>query len=450
MRFPFSSGRIWSKLLKGHSEISSSSLVDRASLLAYGIESPRVDFKTAWDAYRTIPKIQNTVESIVLDILSRDWYFESDDEAHENKMNEWEETYNTSEIFESIIRSWLIGGTHLLGYSDWKPVQMQTVIGMKRKSDGTPTTIIQQFTSSINLDYDKGLDASKFCISKYIDADREAWGLGLFHSLMETYETEKGKESKPIAHIYRDTLQLMYKILKKFASPKTVWGFENVDKDTFDKDIAPILASMEEGDSLALSKLPVVVTDSIDGKGRFNEYITNIGKETDTGLQSSANRLITDPSAMADAREANKKDDSRVLGIMEKIRRLMNDVIIPKVIGEKGVCEFKWGTKDSLELEFPPALREALNTGVINPKIARHILTQRLRWDIPEDLLKELEEESEKIKSKQQEDPEVGFDKDDPSEPDEKTKKKLAEEELKTYKKIQEFIDAKKDTRTHH
>ncbi|MBI5697807.1 MAG: hypothetical protein HZC29_04830, partial [Thaumarchaeota archaeon] len=434
MKLPrISSGRVWAKLVKATKESDvSSSLVDRTSLQAYGIEAPRADFVTAWEMYRTIPKFQNTVESIVLDILSRDWYYESDNEALEKQMNDWEETYNTSEIFESIIRQWCITGNHLLGFSDWKPVQMHTILGMKREKDGKPIKYIQQFSGDLSPDYNKGLDASKFCHSKYIEADREAWGLGLYHSLLETWESERGKESKSLAWIHRDVLQLMYKILKKFSSPKVIWGFDNIDKDVFDKDIAPLISSMEEGDSLALSKVPTVTTDTLDGKGRFYEYINDLHKQTDTGLQSSANRLITEPSAMADAREANKKDDSRVLGIMEKIRRLMNDIIIPTVTGEKGTCQFRWGTKDSLELEFPPSLRDALNTGVINKKIARHILTERLRWDIPEEMMKELEEQDQAQPSQEPTDSKIGFNKDNPSEPSDK--KKINEEYLKTLK----------------
>jgi hypothetical protein len=444
LNFRISSGKTWSKLLKGKSEAQDSSKVDRSGLLAQGIEPPRVDFKTAWEMYRTIPKIQNAVESVVLDILSRDWYYEGEDESKVKQLEDWEETHNASEIFESLIREWLVCGNHILGFSDWKAVQMQTVIGLERDSGGNIKQFIQQFS---NNPQPAKLEAKKFCFSKYIDADREAWGLGAFHSLLETWVNEKGKDSKSLAWIYRDMKQLMYKIIKRFGSPRVIWGFDGIDKDVFDKDVAPLVESMEEGDRLALGKTPQLIQESVDGKGRFSEYITDIGKEMDVGLQSSANRLITEPSAMADAREANRKDDSRVLGIMEKIRRLMNDVIIPKILEEKGSVEFKWGTKDSFNLEFPPSLQAAINTGTINQKIARHILKNHLRWNIPEDMLKELDDEYEKDKKTQ----DVGnFDPDNPSQPKakkfDKSKNDYDPEEermerIKTYRKIREALD---------
>lgn len=447
MKVPFSSGRAWVKLLKGKSEAhDNSSSVDRQSLQALGIEPPRVDFKTAWEMYRTIPKIQNVVEQCVLDILSRDWYYEGKDENKVKEMEDWEENFNASEIFESMIREWLVCGSHILGYSDWKPVQMQTILGMKRDSGGKILEFIQQFSTNPQHVL---LDAKKFCFSKYIDADREAWGLGMYHSLLETWATEKGKDSKSLAWIYRDLKQMFWKIMKKYSSPRMIWGFDGIDKDVFEKDIAPLIESMEEGDRLALGKTPQLVQETVDGKGRFVEYVTDISKEVDVGLQSSANRLITEPSAMADAREANRKDDSRILGIMEKIRRLMNDIIIPKVLGEKGTVEFKWGTKDSFNLEFPPSLQAAITTGTINQKIARHILKNHLRWNIPEEMLKELDEDYEKNKKLRGS---KNFDPDNPSEPKDRDKdddydpEEERKERIKTYRKIQEALDRNEDS----
>ena len=84
---------------------------------------------------------------------------------------------------------------------------------------------------------------------------------------------------------------------------------------------------------------------------------------------------------MADAREASSRDDERVLGLMEKIRRFIDEEIIPSIIGEKNRVYFKWGSKDSFDLEFPQGLQTALSSGVITTKDAREILKAR-GWKI--------------------------------------------------------------------
>ena len=105
---------------------------------------------------------------------------------------------------------------------------------------------------------------------------------------------------------------------------------------------------------------------TVDGRSALIGSITPIlDKEVEAGLQSSANRVITMPSAMADAREAGEKDDTRTLGIMEKIRRVMNKEIIPRVLGEGSGIEFVWGTQDDFEIEMPPGVIDAVKLGLI-------------------------------------------------------------------------------------
>jgi hypothetical protein len=87
---------------------------------------------------------------------------------------------------------------------------------------------------------------------------------------------------------------------------------------------------------------------------------------------------------MADAKEAGAQDDDRTLGIMEKIRTFMNFEVIPRITGLKpGVVQFKWGSKDTFNLEFPPAIKEALEAGVINTQQAQIILETEFHWKFP-------------------------------------------------------------------
>ena len=143
---------------------------------------------------------------------------------------------------------------------------------------------------------------------------------------------------------------------------------------------------MKPGDRQIINAEIQMVQETIDGSGRFVEYVQQNVDEIDTGLQSSANRVIAEPSAMADAREAGAQDDDRTLGLMEMIRKFMNREVIPRVTGLKaGLVEFKWGAKDSFDLEFPTPIKEALNHQILTPEKAIIILEDNYGWKIPTD-----------------------------------------------------------------
>lgn len=366
------------KLIK--SEDISSKVADSSFTLYI---KPFVDFASKWNYYLTIGKVQNTVEKLVSDIITRDWYFESENESLVEQMDGWENEFNLSSILENMVRDWVVTGNNITSYEDWIHVQMSSVVGLVKNVDLTTKWFIQKIG---NLEVK--LPGEQFLHTKFIEADRQTWGFSLFESLMNTYVDMDNRESLPLLDIYRQMEQDISRIHHKYASPRTIYAFENINKDVMDQNITPLLESMKAGDRLSLNAVPEILTETVDPKARFTESIQQINDEVEAGLQSSANRLITDPSAMADAREAGQQDDDRVLGIMEKIRRIMDDVIIPRVLGvEKGECLFKWGSKDSFELEFPPGLAQALSMNLISPEEGRKILIStgwKLEGDLPE------------------------------------------------------------------
>ena len=198
---------------------------------------------------------------------------------------------------------------------------------------------------------------------------------------------EDGKQSTPMLSIYRRMEQDISKIHHKYASPRTILAFPEASSEQMSDDIIPLIKQMKQGDRLALNYTPELISESVDAKARFVESIDQINSEVEAGLQSSASRLITNPSAMADATVASAQDDERVQGLMEKIRRFIDEEIIPSIVGEKNRVYFKWGSKDSFDLEFPTGLQSALSAGVITTNDAREILKAR-GWkieDVPEE-----------------------------------------------------------------
>ena len=183
----------------------------------------------------------------------------------------------------------------------------------------------------------------------------------MFHSLLTTFDYGK-RRSLPMLEIYRRQIQLFYRVLERYGSPVTVWFFDNVGKAEFDRQVEELRA-LEAGDRRILSKKVEIATETIDGRGNLiNATSPVINQEIEAGLQTSANRLITQPSAMADARIGSQYDDVKTTAIMERIRRVMNVLIIPRITS--GSVEFRWGKKDDFEFNFDQLL-QAKKTGFI-------------------------------------------------------------------------------------
>ncbi|AIC16939.1 phage portal protein family protein [Nitrososphaera viennensis] len=374
LRFWRPKQEVYGVTLSEPSTNSSSQVSDYSQYQLY--VRPEVDFQTCYEYYRTIGKVQNAVESYVAEILSRDWYFEGAQEGVQ-ACEEWEDRFNLSRIIEYIVRDWLVCGNSIIGISDWQPVQISSIAGVRR----SPYGIAEQFVQVVN-GREVPLDASRFIHTQYIEVNREAWGIGMFHSLLTTFDYGSRKRSLPHLEIYRRQIQLFYKILERYGSPVTVWFFENVAKAEFDRQVEELRA-LEPGDRRILSKKVEIATETVDARGNLiNATSPVINQEIEAGLQTSANRLITQPSAMADARIGSEYDDSKTTAIMEKIRRVMNVLIIPKITLAR--VEFKWGKKDNFEFDFNQLL-QAKSAGFVSSEEGRAIL-QSVGWKLDDNL----------------------------------------------------------------
>lgn len=386
---------------------------------------PEVDFRESYEYYDTVGKCQNVVEAFLSEILSRDWYYvDKDLEAKKQKeqakqlaamkklkqkqlvaslsgkpapnnfakemlslqialesdspeespgvkeMEEWETGFALSSLMEYIVRDMLVCGNAIIGTTDWQPVQIDSIVGLKRDEFGKVSQFVQQVNGKwVPLP----LDIKDYIHVKYIDRKRKPWGVGLFHALTTTF-MHNSEESLPELDIYRRHIQNSAKIEERYASPVVVWAYENIDQRTYEQ-MKVQMDSMKPGDRRITTRKPELISETVDGRSALIASITPIiDKEIEAGLQSSANRLLTEPSAMADAREANDKDDSRTLMMMEKIRRVMNEEIIPRVLGNVHNIEFQWGSQDDFKIELPAGVADAVKLGIIAKDEAREIL----------------------------------------------------------------------------
>jgi hypothetical protein len=357
--------RFWKKQEIYSATLPEARASSKVSDRSYQYVRPEVSFATCYEYYRTVGRVQNAVESYVSQVISRDWYFDGPKEAI-RMLEDWEDRFDLSRLLEYIVRDWLVCGNSIVGVSDWQPVQITSIAGMKRNPYGAAEHYVQQVNG-----LEVPLDASKFVHTKYIELNREAWGIGMFHSLLTTFDYGGRKPSLPQLEIYRRQIQFFYKILERYGSPVTVWFFDGISDSEFDRQVEELKA-LEPGDRRLLSKKVEIATETVDGRGNLiNATSPVINQEIDAGLQTSANRLITQPSAMADARVADGKDSARLLSIEERIRRVMNTLIIPRLTDSK--VEFKWGKQDSYEFNFDQLL-QAKSAGFVSAEEGRAIL----------------------------------------------------------------------------
>jgi len=376
---------------------------------------PRIKFKERQNFYLSVGRVQNVTESIVLDIINREWFYDAGDEDSDvndkavELMEGWEETVNISALFAKMVRSWIINGVHIISPKDWVPLQMQSIIGKARDDFGATKWYIQQIHG-----VETRLPAEDFLEIPYIELDREAWPVGMFDALMNVNWLDiDGNDPQSSLALYRQALQDNMKIHHKYASPRVVYTAPSASPDQIDNDLTPMIEAMKPGDRIVINEEIDIKQETVDGNARFIEHVNKIIDEIESGLGSSVNRLITEPSAMADAREAGAQDDDRVMGIMERLRMFMNKEVIPRITGlPPGEVVFKWGAKDTFTLELPEAIEKAINLKLIAPEQAIVMLQENFRWKIPtiEEAMETLGITPEVPEEPQQENPPTGPD----------------------------------------
>lgn len=382
---------------------------------------PMVDFAKSYEYYKTIGKVQNTIEDIVFDILSTKWYFVDLDEEQkaqdkakkdaEKRRNDkqkqmadtfkqiqqppqqdqkkeandadnskppgvveaeqWAKKFKLRRLIEYMIRDMMVTGNCMIGTTDWQPVQIDSIVGLKRDEFGVVSEYIQMVRGRwVQLP----LKPEQYIHCKFIEINRNAWAIGMFHSLTDQF-THNNKPSVPEFEIYRRHIQNAAKIEEKYASPVVIWAYENITPEVYKRQKKE-LESLSPGDRRITSRKPELITETIDGRSALIGTITPIiDDEINSGLGSSANRMINKPSAMADARVANQKDDGRKLGIMEKIFHIINEDIIPLITDSN--VEFRWGAQNKLNVELPQGLADAVQIGLVGIHEGRNILAEQ-------------------------------------------------------------------------
>lgn len=356
--------------------------------------TPDIPFLKMREYYESIGRVQNVVDSMVDNVINREWFFDDSTDggnggAYKKELeilNNWKDnTIDTRDMMGNMIRNWLVFGVFIVSPKDWQLLQMESLIAKRRDDFGNTVQYIQSINGKENL-----LASDGFFEVPFINMDRKPWGIGLFASVMNVNWIDiDGEFPHSALEWYRQTIQDYGRIQHRYGSPKVIYSIEDesANQETIDNEIAPMLEGMKPGDRAVVNGKLVMLSEAVDGQSRFVEYGKKVQEEVDVGLQSSQNRLITEPSAMADAREAGEQDDDRILGVMAKMEIVFNKIIIPAITGDKsGKIKFKWGAKDSFKLVFPEALGMAIEKGILVPDQARRMLEEQFHWKIPESI----------------------------------------------------------------
>lgn len=386
------------------SDGASSQVSDGTGVINRGIY-PDPPFSERLEAYDTIGKIFAAVESYVKAVNKRDFYWANTDPASTDSrgirlMQEWERQHHASQLIDCVCHDLLITGNALVASTDWLPVQMSSVKYMRRRNRKPETIMLEIDSKEVPLGFvqvdgkfEQKIPLENFIHLKYIDVNQEAWGRGLFHPVLTTFEDVDGRRSIPIYRWVRQMEQDGGRIYHRMAAPRIFVSAPGItNKDEFDTDNPRSLASklkhMQPGDRVLVQSEIQLLSEPVDGKSRFQEIKQDINDELEVATQSSSSRLITRPSSMADAREAGRKDDDTALDLMEKIRRFMDDEVIPRVLAGTGIdprsVEFRWGKEDDYRFDFGHLL-QARSAGFISPEEGRQIL-KSAGWKLDDQL----------------------------------------------------------------
>jgi hypothetical protein len=346
---------------------------------------PPVDFATQFEYYTTIGKVQSSIDAYVSEVCTREYEWTTEDgednESGIEAVEEWAKKYNLKGLIEYMVRDLLVCGNNIIGITDWKPVQMDHLIGIKLKQDGSgdPDDYIFMFNGKWES---LPLKPDQYIHNKFIDINRMPFGIGLFHALTTSF-IWNGHAAVPQLELYRRHLQNTGVVEDKYAWQRVLYAFDGttISQPELDK-LREQLKAIKPGERWMTTRKPELITETIDAAKNGLLDITKgiMDEEVTAGLQSSVNRLRTQPSAMADAKESNTKDDAMLLYIFSKIEDIINEKILPLIPGAEGV-EFQFGQQDDLELNFQSLLQLATtqigNKPVISISEFRTILRQK-------------------------------------------------------------------------
>lgn len=355
--------------------------------------------------YYVHPKVKTVTDTIRLQIKSRGYYYKCKNPKAKKALEQFTKRARLGHVIDTWITEGIVTGdsfTEMLSPDNLQnlgPVPISTIWKIDRNEDGSYKTIWQ-----LNEGDKRALDPRNFIHFKLIDLPDQAFGIGLIHALA-TPQLIDGDFRPSALDNHLMMTDAMVRAIETHIAPLITAYYENASDDFLEQEASKIKNARNGGYYLT-NKKPEWTQLAIDPRARFEAYIAHMDDLVDAGLAHPVIRLLTNPSALADAQAAADIMEPFLFGIESTIKELIDTEIIPRVLTAAGILddgenEFLWGKEDESDFNVEEIFT-ALNTKVgnkptISIKEARMMLREKFRWPLEENTPLDQEDDDDLI-----------------------------------------------------
>jgi hypothetical protein len=356
-------------------------------------EFPDVPFRSIYEYYKRDPGIQSAVNSRRKKIIGSGFYFTADDGKVVDFLSDWKTDNNIEQKLNVIIGDAVLLGTglgeilHSGQYFDIVPVDMRTIVAVKRDQFGNIQHYIQQTLRQTYVD----LDPNNFIRFAYNDVGRQAWPLGICHSLVVPFfefEGEPWSMADGIALMRQDYLRIIH----KQAAPRIWHIYENAGEEAL-KQQALKDKEMKPGERGYTDAPFTIQQEQVDGTARFREYIEFVTNAFENGLEAPTAKIMTaagiSNATYASAEAAEEMYDQDILMDQRKWKMQIEQQMLKPLLAANGMdlvvskAELNWGLPDPPNIDINQIL-SLVTAGIVQRAEAREILKNYARVPLSE------------------------------------------------------------------
>ena len=351
-------------------------------------EFPQLTMAQLMSYYFTNNKVKTVADTIALQIKARRYYWNTKSVKARKALQDFDRNARLGNIIDCWVREGVVTGnsfTEMLAPDDLQglsQVPIESIHTIERNPDGSLKTIVQLIDGQ-----KQALRPERFIQYKLFDVGRRPFACGLIHALAMPQIID-GEVRPSVLANYGMMRDALVRTIERHASP-IVHAYYEGASDEFLQTEAQKIKDAKNGDIYASNRKSEWQEISIDPRARYEGYIHFITKDFESGLMHPVIRLLTEPSALADAQAAAEIMEPFLFGIEDGIKELIDQQIIPRVLEANGLsnveAEFAWGMEDSADIEMAD-LWAAVNAKqqILKPHEIRRIVREKFHWPLDE------------------------------------------------------------------
>jgi len=287
------------------------------------------------------PRLQLSVDTYVQLILGAGLSIKVEKKSAQKKVDDWVENNNFEEKLEEGLPSYVgIGNLlieHAKDYNGIEEVDIRTVEGVERNIKGDFGNYIQ----NVNFK-DNPLKAESIAHFRLTGTAKEAWGRGLFFSLV----TEKvlpvdGSTIPPTIESLMLIEDSMKKIFQNLATPIMMIHFKDAGSK-FIEQTTKDFKKLKPGARIITDKEFEVKIFEVDSRGKMDSYITHLQKNNiEPGIQFPMGFFNADFTARAASETSDNTIIRKVKRIQKRLARQIRDKLIIPMLKANGFKTIK-------------------------------------------------------------------------------------------------------------